>query len=99
MAVSLADGNGKGFFYMFRDSSCQGNFFGGAEELHNLNHNFAVSNVVVELIQLEPMVFLLWQFILRLVQKPIYRLFSLNYPGKLLYFRLKGIAILLQQKL
>jgi len=32
-------------------SSCQGNFFGGAEELHDLNHNFAASNVVVELIQ------------------------------------------------
>jgi len=31
----------------------------------------------------EPMVLSLWQFILRLVQKLIYRLFGLNYPGKL----------------
>jgi len=51
MAVSLANDDGKGFSFMFRGSSCQGNFFGGAEELHDLNHNFAVSNVVVELIQ------------------------------------------------
>jgi len=51
MAVSLAYGNGKGFSFTFRGSSCQVNFFGGAEELHDLNHNFAVSNVVVELIQ------------------------------------------------
>jgi len=51
MAVSLANGDGKEFSFMFRGSSCQGDFFGGAEELHDLNHNFAVSNVVVELIQ------------------------------------------------
>jgi len=50
MAISLAIGNGKDFSFMFRDSSYQGNFFGGAEELHDLNHNFAVSNVVVELL-------------------------------------------------
>jgi len=35
---------------MFR-GSCQGDFFGGDEELYNINHNFAVSNVVVELLQ------------------------------------------------
>jgi len=51
MAVSLANGNGKDLFFMFRGSSCQDNFFGGAEELHDLNHNFAVSNVMVELLQ------------------------------------------------
>jgi len=51
MAVSLVNGNGKDFSFMFRVSSCQGNFFGGAEELHDLNHNFAVSNIVVELLQ------------------------------------------------
>jgi len=51
MAVSLANGNGKEFFFMFRGSSCHGDFFGGTEELHNLNRNFAVSNVVVELLQ------------------------------------------------
>jgi len=37
------------FFLMFRGSSCQGNFFGGAKKLHDLNHNFVVSNVVVEI--------------------------------------------------
>ena len=37
------------------------------------------------------MVLLLWQFILRLAQKPIYRLFSLNYPGKLLKSGLEGL--------
>jgi len=51
MAVSLTNGKGKGFSFMFRGSSCQGDFFRGVEELHDLNHNFAVSNVVVELIQ------------------------------------------------
>jgi len=51
MPISLANGNGKDFSFMFRGSSYQGNFFGGAEELHNLNHNFAMSNVVVELLQ------------------------------------------------
>jgi len=50
MAVSLANGDGKDFSFMFRGSSCQGNFFGD-EELHHLNHNFAVNNVVVELLQ------------------------------------------------
>jgi len=50
MAVSLANGDGKDFSFMFR-GSCQGNFFRGAEELHDLNHNFVVSNVVVELLQ------------------------------------------------
>ena len=34
---------------MFRGSSCQGDFFGGDEKLHDLNHNFAVSNIVVEI--------------------------------------------------
>jgi len=51
MAVSLANSDWKDFSFMFRGSSCQGNFFGGAEELHNLNHNFSMSNVVVELLQ------------------------------------------------
>jgi len=35
--------------------------------------------------------FLLGQFILRLAQKPIYRLFGLNNPRKLLYFGLEGL--------
>jgi len=48
MAVCLINGNGK-IFFMFRGSSCQGNFFGEAKKLHDLNHNFAVSNVVVEI--------------------------------------------------
>jgi len=51
MAVFLANGDGKDFSFMFRGSPCQGDFFGGAEELHDLHHNFAVSNVVVELLQ------------------------------------------------
>ena len=51
MAVSLANGDRKDFYLMFRGSSCQGDFFGRAEKSHDLNHNFAVSNVVVELIQ------------------------------------------------
>jgi len=54
MAVSLANGDGKDFSFMFRGSSCQGDFFGGVE-LHNLDHNFlvniSVNNVVVELLQ------------------------------------------------
>jgi len=50
MAISLANDDGKEFSFMFRGSSCQGDFFVGAE-VHNLNHNFAVSNIVVELIQ------------------------------------------------
>jgi len=48
MAVSLANGDGKEFSFMFRGSSCQGNFLGGDEELHDLNHNFAVSNVILQ---------------------------------------------------
>jgi len=51
MAVPLTNGDGKEFSFMFRGSSCQDDFFGGAEELHNLNYNFAVSNVVVGLLQ------------------------------------------------
>jgi len=43
------------------------------------------------------MVLLLWQFILRLAQKPIYRLFGLNYPGKL-YFGLEGLIKMLSYK-
>jgi len=50
MAFCLHNGDdGKDFSFMFKGSSCQGDFFRGAEELHDLNHNFAVSNVVVEL--------------------------------------------------
>ena len=48
MAVSLVNGNGKDFSFMFRGSSCQDNF-GGAKKLHDINHNFAVSNIVVEI--------------------------------------------------
>jgi len=48
MAVCLHNDNEKIFSLTFRGSSSQGDFFGGAEKLHNLNHNFAVSNVVVE---------------------------------------------------
>jgi len=51
MAVSLVNGDWKDFSFTFRGFSCQGDFFRGAEELHNLNHNFVVSNVVVELLQ------------------------------------------------
>jgi len=51
MAFCLSNGDGKDFSFMFRDSSYQGDFGGGAEELYDLNHNFSVSNVVVELLQ------------------------------------------------
>jgi len=51
MAFRLSNGDGKDFSFMFRGSFCQGDFFGGAEELHDLNHNFAVNKVVVELLQ------------------------------------------------
>jgi len=49
MAICLRNGNKKGFSFTFRGSSCQDDFFGGAEKLHDLYHNFAVSNVVVEI--------------------------------------------------
>jgi len=49
MAVSLANGDRKDFSFMFRGSSCQGDFFGGGKKLHDLNHNFVVSNVVIEI--------------------------------------------------
>jgi len=49
MVVCLTNGDGKDFSFTFRSSSCQGNFFGGVEELHDPNHNFVVSNVVVEI--------------------------------------------------
>jgi len=45
----LTNGNEEVFSFTFRGSSCQGDFFGGAKKLHDLNHNFAVSNVVVEI--------------------------------------------------
>jgi len=48
MAICFANGDRKEFSFMFRGASCQGDF-GGAEELHNLNHNFVVSNVVVKI--------------------------------------------------
>jgi len=51
MAVFLDNGDSKDFSFMFRGSSCHDNFFGGAEELYDLNHNFVVSNIVVELLQ------------------------------------------------
>jgi len=49
MAFCLRNGAGKDFSFMFRDSSCQGNFSGGDEKLHDLNHNFSMSNVVVKI--------------------------------------------------
>jgi len=49
MAFVLSNGNGKDFSFTFGGFSCQGDFFGGAEDLHHLNHNFAVGNIVVEL--------------------------------------------------
>jgi len=49
MAVSLANGNVKDFFFMFRGSSCLGDFFGGDGELDDLNHNFSVSNMVLKI--------------------------------------------------
>jgi len=48
MAFCLSNGDEKDFSFMFRGSSSQGDFFRGAEELHNLNHNFSVSNVVLK---------------------------------------------------
>jgi len=47
MAVCLHNGDEEVFSFTFR--ACQGDFFGGAKKLDDLNHNFAVSNVVVEL--------------------------------------------------
>jgi len=49
MAICFINSDGKDFSFIFRGSSCQSDFFGGAKELHDLNHNFAVSNVVVEI--------------------------------------------------
>jgi len=51
MAFCLHNGDTEDLSFMFRGFSCKGDFFEGAEELHDLNHNFAVSNVVVELLQ------------------------------------------------
>jgi len=53
MTVCLINGNRKDFFFTFMGSSCQGNFFGGAEEIHDLNHNFVVSNFVVSNVVVE----------------------------------------------
>jgi len=50
MAFCLSNGYGKDFSFMFRGSSCQGYFFGGANELHDLDHNFSVNKVMVELL-------------------------------------------------
>jgi len=50
MVVCLCNGNEKDFSFTFRGSSCQSDFFiRGAKKLHDLYHNFAVSNVVVEI--------------------------------------------------
>jgi len=50
MAFSLSNDDGKEFSSrLFIGSSCQGNLVRGAKELHILNNNFVVSNVVVEL--------------------------------------------------
>jgi len=49
MAVCFINGDWKDFSFVFRGSSCRGDFFREAEELHDLNHNFVVSNVVVEI--------------------------------------------------
>jgi len=49
MAVCLCNGDERDFSFTFRGSSCQGNYFRRAEKLHDLNHNFAVSNVAVEI--------------------------------------------------
>jgi len=51
MAVCLINGDRKDFFFMFRGSSCQDDFFRGAKELHNINCKFAMSNVVVEIFE------------------------------------------------
>jgi len=88
MAISLANGDGKEFSFMFRGSSYQGDFF-GAEKLHDLNHNFAVSNVVAELIH-RANGFLLWQFILRLGQMPEYRFLVLTIPENYYILGSKG---------
>jgi len=50
MAFYLSNGDWKEIFFMFVASSSQGDLITGAEELHNLKHNFVVSNVVVELV-------------------------------------------------
>jgi len=49
MAFCLSNGDEERLIFMFIGFSFQGDFFRGAKELHNLNHNFVVSNVVVEL--------------------------------------------------
>jgi len=64
MAICFTNGDGKDFSFMFRGSSCLGNFFRGVEELHDLNHNFAVSNVVVKI-----SVATIWNFSMSYVMK------------------------------
>jgi len=48
MVVCLHNGDEKDFSFTFRGSSCRGDFFRGAKKLHDLYHNFVVSNVVVD---------------------------------------------------
>jgi len=48
MAICLTNGDGKDFF-CFIGSSWQDGFLGGPEKLDYLYHNFAMSNIVVEL--------------------------------------------------
>jgi len=48
MTFCLCNGDEKDFSFIFRGSSCQGEFFAD-EKLRNLNYNFLVSNVVVEI--------------------------------------------------
>jgi len=51
MAISLANGDGKEFSFMFRGSFCQGDFFEGAEDYMILTTILQGSNIVVELLQ------------------------------------------------
>jgi len=49
MAVCLRNSDEKDLSFTFRGSSFQGDFFEGAEKLNDINHNLAVSSVVVEI--------------------------------------------------
>jgi len=49
MAVYMTNGDGKDFSFTFIGSSCPGKFFEATKELHDLNHNFAVSGIAIEL--------------------------------------------------
>jgi len=93
MVFCLCNGDRKDFSFMFRGSSCQGNFFRGDEKLHDLNHNFVVSNVVVEIFRYSEWFLYYSSLFLRLVGTNIFWLFGVKglnislYHGNSLIYR------------